>query len=533
MHRIVLIMIVTVLSVACWTPCQAGDDVSPLDIKFRRQAVRRLVFDREQAIPLSMLKPSEIVDLDVEHPAIRVSGEATAYRMSRGTLTALAENPSESALWVGGFNPFATYDVLFEDSNGNSVEAGVEFATSDNQNRLVILAGFNQNECTTLRWRVVVAGEEKRNEFIPLKKSVKGPFVFRVQVLGTGLNVFVEQNGVNRVVATRDFSEMIDLRRKKYIQSFEFCLLTKLSAGESVVVKEAGAFLTTGAGQADICAMTYEDGSPLLDQGRLWFTMSVRGRHLPHPLQGIFSMNPSVFDVRLDGLVVFDRDDGLLRNEIASHIFYDRKAKEWRGLTVGFSAYGDPDKTVPKQLWAVSSKLDPRFGFSVMKAKPVIMPNSSEDPHIIYDEAVKKWRVLACSKGDAGFPAALYEADQWNGPYKLIAGPAKVNGTGCLLQKFGSKYYALFGSADRKFYVYSYPELEELGELNMFRPPWNEKTNTRCWPNVIPLPDGYPAPYVALSMDRANYPGLKGWTYGALYLYHGYPNADDQDAPKK
>jgi len=23
-------------------------------------------------------------------------------------------------------------------------------------------------------------------------------------------------------------------------------------------------------------------------------------------------------------------------------------------------------------------------------------------------------------------------------------------------------------------------------------------------------------------MDRANYPGLKGWTYGALYLYHGH-----------
>ena len=37
-------------------------------------------------------------------------------------------------------------------------------------------------------------------------------------------------------------------------------------------------------------------------------------------------MNPSVFDLRLDGVVVFDRDDGLLRNEIGSHIFYDRNA---------------------------------------------------------------------------------------------------------------------------------------------------------------------------------------------------------------
>jgi len=527
MQRIVLIMIVTALSVACLTPCHAGDEVSPLDIKFSRQAVRRLVFDREDAILLSLLKPSEIVDLSVEHPVIRVSGEATDYRVSEGTLEASANNPSESALWVGGFNPFATYDVLFEGSKGHAVEAGVEFATPDNENRMVVLAGFNQNECTTIRWQVVVAGEEKRNEIITLKRSVKGPFVFRVQVLGTGLNVFVEQNGVNRVVATRDFSELIDLRRKKHIQSFEFRLLTKLGAGESVVVKEAGEFLTTGAGQADICAITYKDGSPLLDKGRLWFTMSVRGRHLPHPLQGVFSMNPSVFDVRLEGIIVFDRNDGLLRNEIASHIFYDKETKLWRGLTVGFSDYGDPDKKVPKQLWAVSSKRDPRFGFSIMKAKPVIMPGASEDPHIIYDSAVKKWRVLVCAKEKNNFPPALYESDEWCGPYRNIAGPAKLNGTGCLLQKFGSKYYALFGSADRKFHVFSYPDLKELGVLNMLRPPWNEKTNTRCWPNVIPLPEGYPAPYVALSMDRANYTGLKGWTYGALYLYYGYPNTED------
>ena len=97
-----------------------------------------------------------------------------------------------------------------------------------------------------------------------------------------------------------------------------------------------------------------------------------------------------------------------------------------------------------------------------------------------------------------------------------------------IIQKIGSQYYALVGSSDRKFYVYSYPDLKQLGALNIFRPPWDEQSNTRCWPNVIPLPDGYPAPYVALSMDRANYPGLDGWTYGALYLYHGHPTDGDR-----
>ena len=55
-------------------------------------------------------------------------------------------------------------------------------------------------------------------------------------------------------------------------------------------------------------------------------------------------------------------------------------------------------------------------------------------------------------------------------------------------------------------------------------PPWDNNSGTRVWPNVVQLPDGYPFKYIALMMDRYNYPGLKGpnWSYGALYLYHGY-----------
>ena len=195
-------------------------DLSPLDIRFSRQAVRRLVFDHEGAIPLSMLKPCESVDLSIEHPVIGVSGESTTYRASQGKLTASAKDRSESALWVGGFNPFATYDVLFDAVHGNSLEAGVEFATPDNRNRMAVLAGFNQEVCTDLRWQVIVAGEEARNEVIALTDPVEGEFILRVQMLGTGLNVFVEQNGVSRVVLTRDFSELIDLRKKTHIRSF-------------------------------------------------------------------------------------------------------------------------------------------------------------------------------------------------------------------------------------------------------------------------------------------------------------------------
>jgi hypothetical protein len=212
-------------------------EVSPLDIKFRRQGVRRLVFDGESAIPLSTLHPSEIVDLAMEHPTIHVSGTPTDYESNNGLLTASASGTSESALWVGGFNPFATYDVSFAGTHGESPKAGVEFATADNRNRMSILAGLNSNKCTAIHWQVIVAGEEKQSTRVELKEPVEGPFTLRVQVLGTGLNVYVVQHGVNRVVDTHDFSEAIDLRRKEHIRSCEFRLVTKLAAGEGVVIK--------------------------------------------------------------------------------------------------------------------------------------------------------------------------------------------------------------------------------------------------------------------------------------------------------
>jgi hypothetical protein len=57
--------------------------------------------------------------------------------------------------------------------------------------------------------------------------------------------------------------------------------------------------------------------------------------------------------------------------------------------------------------------------------------------------------------------------------------------------------------------------------LNIHLPPWDDQSGTRIWPNVVSLPEGYPARYIALMMDRLNYPGMpkQNWTYGAMYLY--------------
>jgi hypothetical protein len=505
-----------------------GAEVTPDRLEFRRQATRRMVFDASQEIPLAGLNPAKVVGLDLMHPIVGKSVGAAKFEIHEGNLRISSAEASRTDRWVGGFNPFASYDLAVEKFSGAG-EVGMLFRESGQENRIGASLVVSAGVVSAVRWVVVKDGTEVVREDYPLPADVKPvfPLRLRVQMLAVGANLFLETNGQSRLIAYPEFSGHFELRQKARMQRFEFCLHSELAAGSAVVVREMTAALSPGSGQADIRAITRPDGAPLIDEGRLWFTMTVRGRQLPHPLQGIFSMNPSVFDLRFEGIIVFDTGDGLLRNELASHLFYDDAAKEWRGWTVGFSAYGNEPQGDQKAVLAVTSTRDPRRGFSIMRARPVGLPKGKhEDPHGVYDAEAGKWRLLVAEHAGK-FRASIWESETWDSGYRRLSGPVAMDSTGTLIQKFGSKRYVLFGSADRKVYIRTYPDLEPAGELQMHLPPWDDGYGTRIWPNVVPLPEGYPAPYIALMMDRVNFPGMpkQNWTYGALYLYHGHPPA--------
>lgn len=61
---------------------------------------------------------------------------------------------------------------------------------------------------------------------------------------------------------------------------------------------------------------------------------------------------------------------------------------------------------------------------------------------------------------------------------------------------------------------------EPAGELNIHLPPWDDQSGTRIWPQPLIRR----ATYIALMMDRLNYPGMPkhNWTHGAMYLCHAH-----------
>ncbi len=503
-----------------------GNDVAlsqtaPDDIKFVRQGVRRLIFDEQQSIPLASLAPSEIIGMPVMYPAKHYTDVQSDILVEDDKLVIASDKDSQTSIWFGGFNPFATYTIDLASCIGEG-DIGFEFSNAEKTQQFFVTIGFRDSLLTRVNLKVIQDSSVVADEPIAINMDEEASMKHKImlQMLGSGLVVYLQDQGLPKAIGQSDFNAYIDLRKKEYIHAFQSSLYLHLDSGQ-VMINKVEMALTTGVGQADIRAITYENGDPMLDQGRLWYTMSIRGRALPHHIQGVFSMNPTVFDIKLEGVILFDRHDGLLRNEIASHIYYDRRHNIWRGLTTGFSAYAKPDEE--KQLLTIESKQDPRFGFSVMRAVPFGMVGDIEDPHILYDSAASKWRMLTCTNQD-GYKAIVLESDHWNKGYTKIAGPVKHNSTGTSIQKIGDQRYCFSGSSEGKIFVYTYPDLREAGSLIMDLPPWNKTSGTRVWPNVVQLPAGYSPRYVALMMDRFNYPGLKGphWTYGALYLYHGY-----------
>ena len=494
----------------------------PLTMEFRRLAVERMVFSNN--INLSGLNPRSIVELELMYPPEWnrdfTDQKLCKYGVADGfvSISNDGKTGAGSTLLIGGVNPYAVYDLELASAVGSGA-VGIEFSRADFSQRLKVMLKFGSQPGSR---RVVVTcleggGATFEKEF-DAKNAVQ-PCTLRVQMMGTGLAIYLVSNNNCSLVGTVEAKELPDFRRKAVFSAFKFRIGTTLEPGSKVQISAAKSCLSCGSGQADIRMVTQKDGSPLWKDDRLWFLFSARGWLLPHSTQGVLSLNPKVFDLRFEGLIVFDYGDGLLRADVGTHLFYDEQAGEWRGWSCNFSTTADAPQRASTGINTVRCKESPLKGFSVMQARPLTsLEGKSEDPCGIWDQSAGKWRLLL-SSFHKGIKASLYESDTWDGVYKKISGPVSKDSTGTLIQQIGATRYVFSGSADQKIYVYSYPELNLLGDLKMDYVPWNKRNSARVWPNIFKAPEGHPYPYLALMMDRANFPGLGGWTYGALYLY--------------
>lgn len=504
---------------------------NPLDLEFHRLAVRRFIFSNN--LPLSEFVPSEVVAFDSMHPSFvwrngTLSNDPSfSPKIKKGCLELDKESGSEACcFYVGGVNPYATYDLnigSLKNNSSSSLETGFELSRLDSNDRVQLFSRVSKNR-RGIFFRIVHDGKVERE--IHLSDNVPdGEFILRAQLYGNTSGFFVEEDGVTTYLGHINvedaFPAELDFRNKKIAFSSTFNVFSNLEG--SSIINGAKSYLSTGVGQADVRLISYEDLTPYIDEGRLWFTFSCRGLGINQSCQGVMSLDPTLFDPKLEGIIVFDHGDGLLRNDYSSHLFFDRNAGEWRAYACDFGGTAYTDGRSGTGLITAVSSNDPRKGFSIMKANKVDVDKikgHNEDPCIFFDAEAGSWRLLTSVFTDNSIVSGTFESDTWDGVFSPVVEPIEMNSTGTSIQRIGEQLYCFMGG-NGNLRVHSYPNLDLIGELNLDLQPHWPKPAGRVWASIVPLPEGYPYRYVLMTMDRPNFPGVQGrnWSYGALYYY--------------
>ena len=157
-----------------------ASEVSPASLLFRRQATRRMIFDRSQEIPLSGLEPSNIVGIDIMHPLVGVQSGQVEYRIEGRAMVVSAVAGSDvidsvSSRWIGAFNPFATYEVELDAVDGSG-EFGLRFVDSESLSHLAAYVKTIGGKYEAIEWAVVKDGEEVDRQQYKWPSGVPCPF---------------------------------------------------------------------------------------------------------------------------------------------------------------------------------------------------------------------------------------------------------------------------------------------------------------------------------------------------------------------
>lgn len=360
-------------------------------------------------------------------------------------------------------------------------------------------------------------GNEKLRFDAP--QDVAPPYDFSVLVTGRHKPAaFVTKGGETSLAFVGAWPADEDPRRRENLENWRFCVA---GACESAQMS-----LSAGVGQADVRFVTRgRENALYVEDGRLFFTFSARAYG---SYQAVASFDPVRFDVRLEGVILFDYGDGLLRNDLAAHLFYDDVAGEWRAYVSNFSTGSDAlAGRAPGGVNVAWSAECPLRGLHVMRAKSLGLDGMNEDPCVTWDSESKKWRLLVSRFPEKGeqhprIRAQMLESNAWDGPFVPLTDCVAHDSTGTTIQLMNGRRYCFSGSAEQKLFVYSYPDLKELGSLLLDIPPWGaESPNGHVWPCFGELPEGFPFRHVLLTMDRRNFPGMPipNWTYGGLVFY--------------
>ena len=304
--------------------------------------------------------------------------------------------------------------------------------------------------------------------------------------------------------------------------------------GSTYTISNTRSYIDCGIAQADIRPVKYEDGSPIISDGKMYFTVSARTQITAY--QVVMSWDISTYNMLIEGVILFSYDGLNIINDVASCLVYDRFSNEW---IIWNTAHNQGHISARTKL-----NSDIRFGYNIVKTdlveterydsetgKYVVTDDESfcgksgdEDVDIIFDKVANKWYLTLCrisyheSSGSEAYTYFLYESDN---PINGFVFKGKTTDsdhlTGGSIVKFGDEYHFVCG-ADTTTSQYNIYKLSDLSsKIGVCKFDINDG-GYRGWGTLIPIPSGNFTRYIFVTFDREKC-GAGTWSYGNLYFY--------------
>jgi len=396
---------------------------------------------------------------------------------------------------LGAFFPYATYELNFETKKGS---IGFVFHFGDKTAEV-----FYENES------VICLTDGIKSEY----KTDANITSLIVSCRPTAFDVYTTKNGSAKFLCTfssNDFSD--SARYEKFSKAF-----VSFKALGVVNVFSGSFYMDCGISQADMRPIRFENGSPYIENGKVFLTMSLRLQE--KYVQGILSWVPGTAEFALVGVLFFDAGDGVWANDTASSLIFNRKTNEWNiwipsfnhGHILGHASFGG----------------DPRYGVNVVDIQLMDTKNEKnitefygmegdEDPDFIFDEKTNKWYMAFCRLEPVtrAYRYVFFESDHPFENYKYIGTGIDGCETGGSFQYINNELHFICGNSFKEISDYRIYDRNGMNKPKFDFP----DGGFRGWGCVIPISFGSRTKYFWITFDRSCGSDYN-WSYGNLYCF--------------
>ena len=417
---------------------------------------------------------------------------------------------------IGQYVPFATYDVTFK-SIEDGCSVGVSIKTQKNTVDVFVKRSGNKIiPMYNLDGKTFKITEEEFEYKENMSLVVTSHHSNRIDMLLRYDNYFEK-------VAFFAVDGILNLNNEKVFKNSTASLYVGFENGGMVLICDVQMYIDCAMSQADMKPVRYEDGQPVMENGKLYMTMTCRlGFEM---YQSVLSWNPSTCEFNLEGVLFFCAGDGDWCGDVASSLIYDRNENNWKIWMASFS-HGHI-------LGHAQFENDPRFGINVIDITLMDKKEGSldtdffakegdEDPDMYFDRESGKWYMTICrrdSMQEDKYSYFLFESQKPFSDYKFVSKSFGDVVTGGMFTKVGDKRYFVCGANFDKRSQYNVYDALDFTKCTHLKCDYDDG-GFRGWGTIIPVPCGTRTKYMWITFDRHNASDYN-WSYGTLYVYEG------------